>query len=60
MVELGPGMILEILFIVVMALWFLTSLPVSHAQQYGWASSWLAFLAVLLLGLYLFMPALRG
>jgi hypothetical protein len=60
MAELGQRMILEILFIVVMALWFLTSLPVSPAMQYGWASSWLAFLAVLLLGLYLFMPALRG
>jgi hypothetical protein len=53
-------MIIEILFIVVMALWFLTSLPVSPAQQYGWASSWLAFIAVLLLGLAYYVPALRG
>jgi hypothetical protein len=53
-------MIIEILFIVVMALWFLTSLPVSPAQQYGWASSWLAFIAVLLLGLAYYVPGLRG
>jgi hypothetical protein len=53
-------MIVEILFIVVIALWFLTALPVSPAQQYGWAGTWLAFIAVLLLGLDRFMPALRG
>ncbi len=53
-------MILEILFVVDMFLWFLSCLPVPQAAPYGWASNWLAFIAVLLLGLFLFLPALRG
>lgn len=52
-------MVLEILFIVVMLLWFLTSIPVPQAAQFGWAGSWLAFIAVLLLGVFLFVPGLR-
>jgi hypothetical protein len=50
-------MVLEILFVVTMFLWFLTCLPVQH--PFNWAGSWLAFIAVLLLGLFLFMPGLR-
>lgn len=53
-------MILEILFVVCMFLWFLSCLPVPAAAPYTWASSWLAFIAVLLLGLFIFLPALRG
>ena len=53
-------MILEILFVVNMFLWFLSCLPVPQVAPYGWASNWLAFIAVLLLGLFLFLPALRG
>ena len=53
-------MILEILFVVDMFLWFLTALPTPQTAQFGWASTWLAFIAVLLLGLFLFLPALRG
>jgi hypothetical protein len=53
-------MILEILFVVDLFLWFLSCLPVPQMQPYGWASNWLAFIAVLLLGLFLFVPALRG
>jgi hypothetical protein len=53
-------MVLEILFVVTMFLWFLTALPVPQTQPFGWASTWLAFIAVLLLGLFMFMPGLRG
>ena len=53
-------MILEILFTVTLFLWFLSNLPVSAVAPYGWANNWLAFIAVLLLGLFLFMPGLRG
>ena len=53
-------MIIEILFVVDLFLWFLTNLPTPQTQQFGWASNWLAFIAVLLLGLFLFLPALRG
>jgi hypothetical protein len=51
--------VVEILFIVVMLLWFLSSLPVPQISQYPWASGWLAFIAVLLLGVFIFMPGLR-
>lgn len=53
-------MIIEILFVVSMFLWLLTNLPTAPMNQFGWANNWLAFIAVLLLGLYLFLPALRG
>jgi hypothetical protein len=52
-------MVLEILFVVDMFLWFLTNLPVPQAAPYGWASGWLGFIAVLLLGLFIFVPGLR-
>ena len=52
-------MILEILFVVCMFLWFLTQLPVPQITQFGWAGGWLAFIAVLLLGLFIFMPGMR-
>jgi hypothetical protein len=52
-------MAVEILFVVAMFLWFLTNLPIPQAAQFNWASSWLAFIAVLLLGAFLFMPGLR-
>lgn len=53
-------MILEILFIMTMFLWFILSLPVAPLAPYATASNYFAFVAVLLLGLYLFAPALRG
>jgi hypothetical protein len=53
-------MIIQILLIMTLFLWFLSILPVPQITPYGWASNWLAFIAVLLLSLYLFMPALRG
>jgi hypothetical protein len=52
-------MILEILFVMTLFLWFLTILPVPQAQPFNWAGNWLAFIAVLILGLFLFLPALR-
>lgn len=52
-------MVVEILFIVIMLLWFLTQLPVPQVTQYPWAGGWLAFLAVLLLGVFIFMPGMR-
>jgi hypothetical protein len=53
-------MIIEILFVVTLFLWFLTNLPVPQAAQFNWAGNWLAFIAVLLLGIFLFVPGLRG
>jgi hypothetical protein len=53
-------MIIEILFVVTMFLWFLSGLPVPGVAQFTWAGTWLAFVAVLLLGLYIFMPGIRG
>lgn len=53
-------MILEILFIMVMFLWFILSLPHPALAPYHTTSNYFAFVAVLLLGLYLFAPALRG
>lgn len=53
-------MIIEILFVVAMFIWFLTQLPVPQATQFGWAGNWLAFISVLLLGIFIFVPGLRG
>jgi hypothetical protein len=53
-------MIIEILFIMTMFLWFLSSLPYPALAPYARVPTYLAFVAVLLLGLYLFAPALRG
>jgi hypothetical protein len=53
-------MVIEILFIMTLFLWFLSILPVPQVQPFGWAGSWLAFIAVLLLGLFIFMPGVRG
>jgi hypothetical protein len=56
----GEAMIVLVLFVVTMFLWFLTNLPVPQAAQFGWAGGWLAFIAVLLLGIFLFVPGLRA
>jgi hypothetical protein len=52
-------MIIEILLVVDLFLWFLSLLPVPQVTPFGWASNWLAWIAVLLLALFLFLPALR-
>jgi hypothetical protein len=53
-------MIIEILFVVTMFLWFLSLLPYPPLAPFASASSWLAFIAVLLLGLAMYVPALGG
>lgn len=53
-------MVIMVLFIVVMAIWFLSNMPIPQAAPYReMASGWLAFFAVLLLGVFIFMPGLR-
>jgi hypothetical protein len=52
-------MILEILFVVVMFLWLLTILPFPPLVQFSSSNIFFAFVAVLLLGLYIFMPGIR-
>ena len=52
-------MVLEILVVVCLFLWFLSILPVPQVTPFGWATSWLAFISVLLLALFIFMPGLR-
>jgi hypothetical protein len=52
-------MILLVLFTVSMFLWFISLTP--PAQPYSAvASPWIAWICVLLLGIYLFVPGLRG
>jgi hypothetical protein len=54
-------MIIIVLIVVTMFLWFLSNLPVQAAAPYAEnGRRWLAFIAVLLVCLYLFIPALRG
>jgi hypothetical protein len=52
-------MILEILFVMVMFLWFLTILPFPAMEPYTRGSAFFAFTAVLLLGLFIVLPAMR-
>jgi len=54
------AMIVEVLFVVVMLLWFLTILPYQPLAPYAQGRAFLAFFAVLLLGIYIFLPGLRG
>lgn len=53
-------MIIEILLVVDLFLWFLALIPVPQATPYAWARSWLAWIAVLLLTLFVFLPGMRG
>jgi hypothetical protein len=53
-------MILEILFVVTMFLWFMTLIPFPPLAPYAQGRAFLAFTAVLLLGLFIFLPGLRG
>ena len=52
-------MVLEILLIVDLFLWFLSLLPIPQVGTFNWASSWLAWIAAVLLALFLFVPGLR-
>jgi hypothetical protein len=51
--------ILEILFVVVMFLWLLTILPLPPMAPFSASNVYFAFVAVLLLGLYIFLPGMR-
>lgn len=53
-------MIIEVFFAMTMFLWFILSLPHPSLTPYVHTSNYFAFVAVLLLGLFLFFPALRG
>jgi hypothetical protein len=53
-------MIIEILEVVVLFLWFLTLIPYPALAPYTAGRSFLAFTAVLLLALFIFLPGLRG
>ncbi len=52
-------MILEILFVVVMFLWLLTILPFPAMAPFSNSNVFFAFVAVLLLGLFVFLPGMR-
>ncbi len=52
-------MILEILFIIDMVFWGVSGLP-QVSPDYNWTNRWFGYFAVLLLGLYIFAPGLRG
>jgi len=52
-------MVIEILLIVDLFLWFLSLIPVPAASQFNWATSWLAWIAAVLLAAFLFIPGLR-
>lgn len=52
-------MVIEILLVVDLFLWFLSLLPVPQITPFSWASSWLAWIAVTLLSLFLFVPGMR-
>ena len=52
-------MVIEILLIVDLFLWFLSLLPIPQVEPFSRASGWLAWIAALLLALFLFIPGLR-
>jgi len=52
-------MVIEILLIIALFLWFLSLLPAAPIANYGWATGWLAWISVLLLAVFLFVPGLR-
>ena len=52
-------MVLEIIFVMTMFLWFLTVIPHPSVAPFSWAGGILAFIAVLILGIFLFVPGLR-
>jgi len=52
-------MIIEILLVVTLFLWLLALLPVPQVTQFGWASAWLAWIAAVLLTLFVFVPGMR-
>jgi len=53
-------MIIEVLLIVTLFLWLLSLLPVPQVTPFAWAGNWLAWISMVLLTLYIFLPAIRG
>jgi len=47
-------MIIEILLVVTLFLWFLSLLPIPQMPSYTWATSWLAWISVVLITVHLF------
>jgi len=52
-------MIVEILLVVTLFLWFLSLLPIPQATGFTWATGWMAWIAVVLITVFLFAPGLR-
>jgi hypothetical protein len=52
-------MIIEILFVVVMFMWLITILPFPQIQPFAATNVFFAFVAVLLLGIFIFAPGIR-
>lgn len=52
-------MVVMVLLIVCLFMWFLALLPVPQIAPFGWASGWLAWIAVVLLTVFLFVPGFR-
>jgi hypothetical protein len=52
-------MVIEILFVVTMFLWLLTILPLPPMAPFASSNVFFAFVAVLLLGLFIFLPGIR-
>jgi hypothetical protein len=54
---MGGGIILIVLWVVAMFLWFLSLTP--PAAPYAVGRPWIAWICVLLLGVFIFVPGLR-
>ena len=54
-----PEVIVLVLLIVDLFLWFLSLLPIPQVAPFGAASGWLAWIAVVLLAVFLFVPGMR-
>jgi hypothetical protein len=52
-------MVILILLIVDLFLWFLSLMPVPGVSAYNWATSWLAWIAAVLITAFLFIPGFR-
>ena len=52
-------MVIEILLVVDLFLWFLSLLPVPQVSAFSWASSWMAWIAAVLLTIFIFVPGIR-
>jgi len=54
-------MIIEVLLVVTLFLWLLALLPIPQMPPFvAGTGGWLAWISVLLLALFIFLPGLRG